>query len=540
MRYREIGLTFIRVFVSRVEVLLLIDAAILTVDEMYRADAATMAAGVPGLTLMEAAGWAIARAIRRRWRPRPVVVLCGPGNNGGDGFVAARLLAADGWPVRLGLLGSVDHLKGDAAVNSGRWRGPVFPLDESLLDGRPLVVDGLFGAGLARPVDGIAARLIEIINSDDLDCVGIDVPSGVSGDSGEVNGVAPRCRFTISFFRPKPGHLLLPGRVFCGELHIADIGIPESVLPDIAPQTFANVPALWRVALPRPAVGGNKYNRGHTLILGGAPMSGAARLAADAARRMGAGLVTIATPAAALVNYAAASPGTILAAADRIDEFAALIEDRRRNSALLGPGAGVNAETRGKVLAALATGKPCVLDADALTVFADDPQVLFSAIRGPCLMTPHQGEFARVFDVRGDKLQRTRIAAATSGATVLLKGPDTVIAAPDGRAAITFDAPPTMATAGSGDVLSGFSAALLAQGMEPFLAAAAAAWLHGRTATAFGPGLIAEDLINGLPAVLTEVLGVGDEAEVAALVASMSPAAPNSRGSGTQHKRVEG
>ncbi|MCU0837510.1 MAG: NAD(P)H-hydrate dehydratase [Rhodospirillales bacterium] len=483
------------------------DAAVLTVAEMYRADAAAIAGGVPGLRLMEAAGWAIARAIRQRWRPRPVAVLCGPGNNGGDGFVVARLLAAEGWPVRLGLLGSVDALKGDAAVNAGRWRGPIRPLDESLIAGGPLVVDGLFGAGLARPVDGIAARLIDAINDRDLDCVGIDVPSGVSGDTGAVLGTAPRCRLTVTFFRPKPGHLLLPGRPLCGELIVADIGIPNGVLPAISPLTAVNGPDLWAAALPRLALAGNKYGRGHALILGGAPMCGAARLAADAARRMGAGLVTIATATAALPLYAAARPGTILAAADGIDAFAALIGDRRRNSALLGPGAGVTADTRGKVLAALATGKPCVLDADALTAFAGDPQTLFAAIRGPCLLTPHEGEFARLFDATGDKLSRARAAASRCGATVLLKGADTVIAAADGRAAITVDAPPTLATGGSGDVLAGFAVALLAQGMEPFPAAAAAAWLHGRAAAEFGCGLIAEDLIDILPAVLARGWG---------------------------------
>jgi hydroxyethylthiazole kinase-like uncharacterized protein yjeF len=484
--------------------------AVLSVAEMYRADAAAMAAGVPGLTLMEAAGTAIARAIRRRWRPRPVLVLCGPGNNGGDGFVVARLLAAEGWPVRLGLLGRVEALKGDAAVNARRWRGPVLPLTEGLpaggaAAGPPLVVDALFGAGLARPLDGAAARLIDGINAAGLDCVAVDVPSGIDGDSGGVLGTAPCCRLTVTFFRPKPGHLLLPGRSYCGELVVADIGIPEAVLPAIAPQTHVNAPTLWRAALPRPTLGGNKYTRGHALILGGPRMSGAARLAADAARRMGAGLVTIATAAAALPLYAAARPGTILAAADSIDDFAALIADKRRSCALLGPGAGVDEATRAKVLAVLATGKPAVLDADALTVFRDDPEVLFSAIRGPCLMTPHEGEFARLFDVSGDKLTRARAAAKRSRATVLLKGPDTVIAAADGRAAITVDAPPSLATGGSGDVLSGFAIALLAQGMAPFEAGAAAAWLHGRVAAGFGPGLIAEDLIDGLPAVLARL-----------------------------------
>jgi hydroxyethylthiazole kinase-like uncharacterized protein yjeF len=482
------------------------ETAVLSVAEMYRADQTAMAGGISGLRLMEAAGWSIARAVCRRWRPRRVTVLCGPGNNGGDGFVAARHLAAAGWPVRLGLLGRREALQGDAAVNAARWRGPVRPLDESLLDGRPLVIDALFGAGLTRPVEGAPARLIEAINREGLDCVGVDVPSGVDGDSGAVRGVAPRCVLTVTFFRPKPGHLLLPGRMLAGDLVIADIGIPRSVLAAIGPKTHVNGPALWRADLPRPAVDGHKYARGHVLILGGTPMMGAARLAADAARRMGAGLVTVATAATALPLYAAASPGTILKAADTVADFARLIGDRRRNVALIGPGAGVTAATRGMVLAALATGKATVLDADALTVFADDPRALFGAIRGPCLMTPHEGEFTRLFDLAGDKLTRARAAAARSGATVLLKGPDTVVAAPDGRAAITVDAPPWLATGGSGDVLAGFAAALMAQGMEAFLAGCAAAWLHGRVAERIGPGLIAEDLAAQLPAVMRALL----------------------------------
>jgi NAD(P)H-hydrate epimerase len=473
---------------------------------MYQADAAAIAGGVPGVELMEAAGSAIAREIRRRWRPRPVAVLCGPGNNGGDGFVVARLLAARGWPVRLGLLGAVEKLKGDAAVNAGRWRGGIRPLDPSLVDGDPLVVDALFGAGLARPLEGMAASLIETIDDRHLECVAVDVPSGVHGDTGEILGVAPTCALTVTFFRPKPGHLLLPGRTLCGDVVVADIGIPETVLLEIAPKTFVNGPGLWRDRFPWPTAGGNKYGRGHALILGGGEMTGAARLAAGSARRIGAGLVTIAAPAEAVGIYSAGRPGTIVASVTESAAgdagFEALIADERKNALLLGPGAGVSAQTRRRVLAALATGRPCVLDADALTVFRDDPGALFDAISGPCLLTPHEGEFARLFRSRGDKPTRAREAARSSGATVLLKGADTVVAAADGRAVVNVNAPPNLATAGSGDVLAGMVVGLLAQNMATFEAACAAVLLHGQVATTFGPGLIAEDLIDGLPAAL--------------------------------------
>ena len=485
----------------------MLDNAVLTVEEMYKADAAAITGGVPGIELMEAAGAAIAREIRRRWRPRPVAVLCGPGNNGGDGFVVARLLAVQGWPIRLGLLGAVEKLKGDAAVNAARWNGGVRPLDTSLLDGDPLVVDALFGAGLVRPLEGIAARLIETVNGRHLDCIAVDVPSGVHGDSGEILGAAPACALTVTFFRPKPGHLLLPGRILCGDLVVADIGIPEMVLPDIVPKTFVNGPGLWRHQFPWPTPGGNKYGRGHALILGGGEMTGAARLAAESARRVGAGLVTIAAPAEAVGIYSSGRPGTIVAPVGDEAAFEALLADDRKNALLLGPGAGVSAQTRRRVLAALGTGRPCVLDADALTVFRDEPDALFDAISGPCLLTPHEGEFARLFPSGGNKLARAGKAARSSGATLLLKGADTVIASGDGGVVINANAPPNLATAGSGDVLAGMIVGLLAQNMEAFDAGCAAVWLHGRVATTFGPGLIAEDLIDGLPTALRGLKG---------------------------------
>ncbi|HYN38518.1 MAG TPA: NAD(P)H-hydrate dehydratase [Rhodospirillales bacterium] len=480
--------------------------ALLTVEQMYAADAAAVAAGVTSLSLMEAAGAAIAREIRRRWQPRPMAIACGPGNNGGDGFVVARLMEREGWPVRVGLLGDDEKRKGDAAVNARRWRGPTRPLSVDLLDGEPLVVDAMFGAGLQRPLDGVAREVVEAVNARMLDCTSVDVPSGVHGDSGAILGAAPRCAVTVTFFRGKPGHYLVPGKEICGDLVVADIGIPEAVLGEIRPCTYVNGEALWRETFPSPAASGNKYGRGHAVVLGGV-MTGAGRLAAEAARRTGAGLVTIASPPEARVIYGAGAPGTIVATIDDAAAFAALIGDARRNAVLLGPGAGTVPAVREKVLSVLGLGKRCVIDADALTVFADEPGRLFDAIRGPCVLTPHEGEFARIFAAEGDKLTRAREAARASGAVVLLKGADTVIASPDGRAVINTGAPPTLATAGSGDVLAGMILGLLAQGMEAFPAACAAADLHGRAAAAFGRGLIAEDIIAEVPGVLTRCFG---------------------------------
>jgi ADP-dependent NAD(P)H-hydrate dehydratase / NAD(P)H-hydrate epimerase len=476
--------------------------ALLPPKEMSEADRLAVAGGVPGIALMEKAGLAVADALSRRSPPRPLAVLCGPGNNGGDGFVAARILAARGWPVRLALLGARSALKGDAALAAASWGGKVEALSPAVLHGAGIVIDGLFGAGLARPIEGAAYGVIAAIGERWLPVVAIDVPSGIDGAGGEVRGIAPRAALTVTFFRLKPGHLLLPGRDYCGETLLAQIGIPDSVLDRIEPQTAANDPSWWQEALRWPQLDSHKYSRGHAVVAGGAAMTGAARLAARAALRLGAGLVTLAAPEAAFPIYAASLAGIITTAVAGLEGFRGLIADPRKNAALIGPGAGVGDETREKVLAILAAGKRAVLDADALTSFADDPPALFRAIRAPCVMTPHEGEFARLFDASGSKLERARRAARVSGAVILLKGADTVIAAPDGRAAINANAPPALATAGSGDVLAGMVLSLLAQGLAPFDAAAAAAWMHGEAARRVGPGLIAEDLFEVLLPVL--------------------------------------
>lgn len=478
------------------------DLALLTCAEMARADAGAVARGVASERLMEAAGGAVATAVRARFARQPVVVLCGPGNNGGDGFVAARLLAEAGWPVELFLLGRVEDLKGDAKLNAGRWQGAVKPLEAGAVAKAGLVVDALFGAGLTRPVDGVAAAAIEAINARGIACIGVDVPSGVHGDTGAVMGAAPRCRATVTFFRRKPGHLLLPGRALCGETIVADIGIPADVLPEIRPSCHANGPALWAGCFPWPRLDGHKYDRGHAVVVGGTAITGAGRLAARAALRAGAGLVTVASEPAVLPIYMADRASVLAAPIADQAAFDTLLADPRKNAVLLGPGNGADLATQARVRAALSARKRCVLDADAITAFADEPELLFRAIRGPCVLTPHEGEFRRIFSVDGDKLARARAAARTSGAVVLLKGADTVIAAPDGRAVLNANAPPTLATAGAGDVLSGIIVALLAQGMEAYDAACAAAWLHGEAARAFGPGLIAEDLPEMLPKAL--------------------------------------
>ena len=477
---------------------------LLTPQEMaavVRADSETPRA----LSLMEAAGRAVAQEIRARWSARPVLALCGPGDNGGDGFCAARHLAQAGWPVRVALMGDRQRLPPDAAGQAAQWRGDVLPLAPESLEGAALVIDALFGGGLSRPIEGAAAAMLKAVGESGLPVCVVDLPSGVSGATGEVLGFAARADLTVTFFRKSPGHLVAPGRFLCGETVLADIGLPPKALEVVQPRCFENAPALWLSSFPRPAADGHKFARGHALVLGGERLTGASRLTARAAQRAGAGLVTIAAPASVWPIYAAAMMGVMVEPMARPEDFDALLADARRNAIAIGPGAGVGSGARRHALAALETGRSVVLDADALSSFKDDPSVLFAAIGNSCVLTPHDGEFARLFDASGDKLARTRRAAALSGAVVLLKGPDTVIAAPDGRAVVNANAPPDLATGGSGDVLAGFITGLLAQGMDAFEAACAGVWLHGAAAQDFGPGLIAEDLPDALPPVLARL-----------------------------------
>ena len=485
---------------------------LLTADEMARADRLTIEGGVKGATLMENAGRAVADEVGRRFPDvGTVAILCGPGNNGGDGFVAARHLKDRGYEVRLGFNGDPARLPEDAAAMAKRWDGARETLRPDLLVRAEVVVDALFGAGLARPIEGELAALIDRVNASGLPVVAVDVPSGIDGTTGKVRGTAICAIATVTFFRLKPGHLLLPGRSHCGEVSVADIGIPDSVLATIAPKTFANEPALWLADFPWPKPEGHKYARGHAVVVSGPLYStGAARLGARGALRVGAGLVTVASPRDALAVNASALTAIMVREAEDARGLASLLGDERKNAVLIGPGVGVGERIKAMVLTALASKAAVVLDADAITAFADDPAALFAAIksrRAQVVMTPHDGEFARLFsDIDAvSKLERTRAAAARSGAILLLKGADTVVASPDVTASINAMTSPWLATAGSGDVLGGMVAGLLAQGMSGFRAASAAVWLHGAAARTFGPGLIAEDLPEMLPAVLRDL-----------------------------------
>jgi len=436
---------------------------------------ADRSSSVPVDALMFAAGRAVARAARR-FGPCRTLVACGPGNNGGDGKVAARLLAQQGWPVAVATYGkpAISHPHPPAGEET---TAVPFRREEALR--ADLVMDAVFGAGFR----GTLPQEVEDVLNDAKRVLAVDVPSGLDGGAGQPRGRVRPADLTVTFARLKPGHLLLPGRSLCGETVLADIGLPEAAIAQAGAKTWRNTPALW--SLRRPGSLDHKYTRGHVTVLGGAIMTGAARLAASAARRGGAGLVTIDALGSADV-YRAGEPGVVVMEND----VPGLLEDERRQVWVCGPGLSAGA-ARESLPLLLEAGRQVVADADALAAYAGHPE----GLAGCAVLTPHEGEFSKLFGpVGNDKLAAARRAAKQVGAVVLLKGADTVIAAPDGRAAINDDAPPWLATAGAGDVLAGLIAGLLAQALPPWEAACAGAWLHGRAAALAGPGLIAEDL----------------------------------------------
>lgn len=483
----------------------MLKGTVLTTTAMAAADRAAIASGISGRVLMEAAGAAVVAAIVRTFPPCPVLVLAGPGNNGGDGYVVARRLKAAGWPVRLAASCPPERLKGDAAWAAGTWSGTVHALGDAAALPGDLVVDALFGAGLDRPLAADLGLLIEAAMAGRRHVVAVDVPSGVDGSTGAVSPGTHPADLTVTFCCPKPGHLLEPARRFAGQIICADIGIPASAVQASDTGLRVNTPDEWLAALPRRTAGTHKYSFGHALILGGGRNStGATGMAALAAARVGAGLVTVAAPEDALGRYAALSPNLMTRPLDRPEDLDRLLADRRFNVVLLGPAAGLGRRTRHLLERLAGAGRPIVLDADALSVLAEARKETDLKPPADCVLTPHDGEFARLLAIKGDRLSRATVAARELGCTVLLKGADTVIAAPDGRARLNGSAPPNLATAGTGDVLAGLVTGLLAQGLTPFDAASAAAWLHARAAASCPTPMLATDLLPRIPEAIVE------------------------------------
>jgi hydroxyethylthiazole kinase-like uncharacterized protein yjeF len=483
---------------------------LLTTEEMIRAEQLAMENGTSNLILMENAGNGVAEDVVKRFaRGSKVVVLCGPGRNGGDGFVAARRLRERGYHIRLALLGDKHKLPAEAQEMAKRWDESIEPMTPDCLDGAQLIVDAIFGTGLRDEVRDVPAQMIEDVTRRNLPVVAVDMPTGVDATSGQIHGTAFRAVSTVSFYRRKTGQVLYPGRTYCGDVTTVDIGIPASVMKEVGPRAFSDQPELWLKYYPRLKLTGHKYDRGHAVVVSGEmERTGAARLGARAALRMGAGLVSLASSKSAFYINAAQLTTVMVDAYEGPDGLAELLADERITAVMIGPGAGVTEETQQNVAAVLGSGAATVIDADGLTSFEDDPSALFEQIKyrePPVILTPHEGEFARVFPELTEepsKLERARAAAEMSGGVVVLKGPDTVIAAPNGVAGLVENAPPWLATAGTGDVLAGIVTGLLAQGMDALDAAMAGVWIHGETAREIGPGMIAEDMSEALPEII--------------------------------------
>ena len=487
---------------------------VLNTQEMYKADSDTIESGILGVELMENAGFSTAKIIIDNWNPCPLLILCGPGNNGGDGFVIARHLKKAGWPIRVASLVSIDKYKGDAATMAQKWDGAIELLSEkTALTNTALVVDAVFGIGLSKPLGKEIRQLFKKINNNHIiKVIAVDIPSGINGDTSNVDPDTLKADLTVTLCRKKIGHLLLPGKVFCGKVHVVSIGITDKTIANMNTHIFENHPALWLKDYPWPVPEDHKYKRGHTLILGSLDMTGAACMAGHAALRSGSGLMTIATPQESRDIYARYKANFLLKTIKTSKNFKALLNDKRINTVLLGPGAGITSELKEITLDTVSCKeKACILDADAITVFKDNPEELFTVLHDKCVLTPHEKEFERLFGKSNDnKLIRAQNASKKSGAVVVLKGNDTIIAAPDGTTIINTNSPSTLATAGSGDVLSGMIAGLIAQGMPVFQSACAAVWLHGACAKSFGPCLIAEDIADQLPIALSNLLSKGN------------------------------
>lgn len=483
---------------------------VLTGDQMRAVEKAAIDGGVSAAALMEKAGASIAHIVQQAWTQRPTVVVCGPGSNGGDGYVAARELKTAGWPVTVLSLITPDQLSGEAKLMAELFDGDIKMYSPAGLNGAGLIIDAIFGTGLSRAVEGEAQAAIQAINASPAAVLAVDLPSGINADTGAVMGEAVVAQRSVTFFARKPGHLLFPGRAHCGMIDIADIGIDANAASTIKPDHFENHPGLWGNAFRRPDWRTHKYTRGHVFVVSGpAHQTGAARLAAMAAARIGAGLTTVLSPESALGENSGHVTAIMVKPADNFAAIESALQEKSgyRRVCVIGPGGGVGETLKANTIAALGAASAVVADADALTSFESDAAILFEALRPDDVITPHEGEFHRLFQSGNEnRIDKARAAAREAGCVVVLKGADTIIAAADGRTAINVNAPPDLATAGAGDVLAGLIAGLSANGMTGFAAACAGAWFHGAAAQRLGPGLIADDLPGAIPEVLRALM----------------------------------
>lgn len=488
---------------------------ILTAEEMRRVDQAAIAGGTKGIELMTAAGQAVVQRIMQDYTTCPVLVLCGKGNNGGDGFIVASLLEKSGWPVRVACLAKTTDLKGDTALAAKTFSGKIEALNSNLgIKDARIVVDAVFGTGFTGTLEPELVTLFDKVRAKAPVVVAVDLPSGIEADSATIAEGTLKADITVTFCRRKVAHMIYPARAMCGRIVRSDIGIDDATVSAQNALAFENNPALWLASLPVPDAASNKFTRGHVSVYGGTCRTGAAALSARAAQRAGAGLVSIASPQASELYYRLAAASLMVDTCDTLDEYKAILADERRNAVVIGPGAlpaqGGEEDLRAAVAAVIETPKAAVFDGDVFRAFEHHPSHLLGHL-DPArhVLTPHAGEFLRLFgSPEGCKLDQARAAAKKANAIVVYKGPDTIIAAPEGLAVIDVSGPPTLATAGSGDVLAGMIAGFAAQGMPPFFAACAAVYLHSQSARLHGLGLTAEDIISNIHQALNNLFDI--------------------------------
>lgn len=492
---------------------------LLTPKEMGQADQlAVISRGYESYHLMLNAAQAVGNVILEKYNnSQRVAVICGPGNNGGDGYAVAEFLKARGYQAICFSCGQ-PRIGSDAHKAFADWSGTTLNIDALVFSEFDLIVDALYGAGLGRGLDEKTEALVKKINASGTPVVAIDLPSGIFGRDGSVHTIAVKATYTVTFFRLKPGHVCYPARAYCGDIILRDIGIMSDVLKDICPNTSVNLPKMWLHDWPVLDYDMHKYSKGHVVVFSGpAIMTGAARLAAYAAARSGAGLVTILSPQDALSVHESHLTSVMLKEMGSDANVLSFFQQRKVKTAVLGPGFGAmdRAFTLIKtILAKQDCLETIVLDADALTAIADKTDEIFELIKQSTVkvvLTPHEGEFRRIFPKIASKsnsprIDKAREAALKSGATVVYKGADSMIASPDGRLSITVNGTPFLATAGSGDVLSGIMGGLLVQGMPVYEAVCAGNWMHAECGRQAGIGAIADDLITQIPSILQNLI----------------------------------